>query len=148
MQLLHRDDLLLCFRLCMLPVFSWGGSFVRFQCSYLSITLAMKGSCISILCSSSSVSILIVSKLPLAYNSSFTEIKGSLSYDLAVLQWITLCNQKCYDQMCINTFCGNCKVMMTSVTTMLLILQSNYAHFGDEKSSFEGHMIKPISYEI
>ena len=29
-----------------------------------------------------------------------------LSYDVAVFQWITSCNKKCYDHTCINTFAG------------------------------------------
>ena len=34
-----------------------------------------------------------------------------LSYDVAVFQWITSCNKKCYDHMCINIFAGTHNVI-------------------------------------
>ena len=54
----------------------------------------------------------------------FKELKSmNLSYDVAVIQWITSCHKKSYDHTLHNTSLLARNVMMPSVTTLYCLLK-------------------------
>ena len=79
--------------------------------------------------------------------------KKNLSYDVAVFQWITPCNKKCYDHTCINTFAGIRKVIV-DVRNNNENFHWKYVHFKGDKMFFKKSYDKTnltlvvISYEI